>query len=128
MLRRSLLTGLLATVAAPALVRAESLMPARRFVPGLRISVLQGDPGYSPIYWAWSGTFNGAPITGLGVVTADENQGIIRHYVRGPNGHFMTDSSGDRFLIRETQGRVRLIPPENGDPWHRYRMEPVGVA
>ena len=128
MLRRSLLTGLLATVGAPALVRAESLMPVRRFVPGLRISTLEDDPGYSPIAYFWNGTFNGVSFSDLAVVTADENQGIIRHYVRGQDGKFLRDSSGNRFLLRETQGQVRLVPPENGDPWHRHLMEPVGIA
>jgi hypothetical protein len=72
----------------------------------MRLSVVKGDPGFNPDTRRWKAFLDGKEV-GL-VLTADEEEGKIWHYVRDENGKIMLSENKKEFLTEVLEGKVEI--------------------
>jgi hypothetical protein len=76
----------------------------------MRLSVIKGDPGYSPHMFGASVLLDGAEIKY--VVTADEEAGYVVIYLRDSAGHFMFNGSRTGIVSKTIHGIVQINVPK----------------
>jgi hypothetical protein len=78
----------------------------------MRLSSLLGDRGYRADAGRWGLSFNGDPVPpGWMVVTADEEEGVLRYFMLEDDGEVFAEGGRDKLF--EARGRVQIIPPED---------------
>lgn len=72
----------------------------------MRVSVDKRDPGYKSFASIFHVKFNGEEVTG--VVTADEERGFIRRYVKNEDGSYKVHGDGKHFVLETVEGLVEV--------------------
>ena len=73
----------------------------------MRLSVVEDDPGYSRESTRYEPLVDGVLVTAL---TADEEEGLVVEWLRGPDRKLMVDARGRPVTVTRTGVRVELRP------------------